>query len=242
MTASAVEVARSMTAVVVPLRWLNHHRDICAIVTADEVRWIMRDVALAVYGEAREFAGDAGHEPNLRDHGAAIAWPISTAGRWVSQQASAMENHGELLQWLEDQEAGLYRQGLANVVRLTSPIEVVVDVDGNPAAVPSLYSVKQAAEILDRDPGILTGQHRLFDSLLRNGWTIRAGDTHRPTQEAVRLGYLDVTRRRIPVQDELYPQVVLTHDGIRALHKLLGGQAAIQFTAPTPTPVLEDLQ
>jgi len=228
-----------MSAVVVPLRWLRHGVDVCALVTATEVRWIMRDVALALFADARDFAGEPGHKSELlRDHGTATSWSTSTASHWLN--ANKQEAGSEavvLMQWLVDQEAHLERQGLAEVVRLASPRNIPVTATGHPAR--ELYTVAQAAEILDRDPAIMTGQNRLFDTMLRSGWTIRTGDSHRPSAEAVRLGYLEVTNRNIPVLDSPYPQLLVTVDGIRALHKRLGGQAEIRFTTTAPTALME---
>lgn len=86
------------------------------------------------------------------------------------------------------------------------------------------YSVREAAQILDRDPAIKTGQNRLFKTLREIGWTDR---TNRPYQHHVNVGRLAVKMRPYdhPYTGEqmLDSQVRITAKGLSDLHKALGG-------------------
>ena len=96
------------------------------------------------------------------------------------------------------------------------------------------WSVRDAAKILDRDPGIKTGQGRLFTTLAERGWIFRdRSDNHwRPYQAAVNTGRLLV----LP-QSHLHPrtgdvvldppQVRITPRGLAELHRRLGGTAPL---------------
>lgn len=85
------------------------------------------------------------------------------------------------------------------------------------------YSVREAAQILDRDPSISTGQRRLFETLRQIGWVDRSG---LPYQRQVDLGRLAVKAgsyerpegERVPTR-----QARVTVKGLHELHKRLGG-------------------
>lgn len=87
------------------------------------------------------------------------------------------------------------------------------------------YSLRDAAQILDRDPAISTGQNRLARDLRRLGWTDLGG---MPYQRVVDQGYLRSRLRSsrhprtgVPVPRE--PQVRITPKGLARLHQVLGG-------------------
>jgi len=90
------------------------------------------------------------------------------------------------------------------------------------------YSLREAAQILDRDQSISTGQNRLARYLREIGWT----DTHgEPYQRQVNAGRL-VRRPRSydhPLTGELVAtsQVRVTVKGVHELHRLLGGTGAV---------------
>jgi len=89
------------------------------------------------------------------------------------------------------------------------------------------YSVRDAAQILDRDPLIKTGQTRLFRKLREFGWIDAEG---RPYQAQVDNGRL-VRRPTAYVHPHtqepmLTSQVRITAKGLRELHKRLGGFGA----------------
>jgi DNA-damage-inducible protein D len=86
------------------------------------------------------------------------------------------------------------------------------------------YSVREAAQILDRDPRIQTGQKRLFEYLRAIGWIDRH---NQPYQAQITRGRLTVRARSYehPNRDELVAtqQVRITPKGLGELHRLLGG-------------------
>jgi DNA-damage-inducible protein D len=85
------------------------------------------------------------------------------------------------------------------------------------------FSVREAAQILDRDPSIETGQKRLFATLHQIGWVDKSG---LPYQRQVDLGRLAVKAgsyqrpegERVPTR-----QTRVTVKGLHELHKRLGG-------------------
>lgn len=89
------------------------------------------------------------------------------------------------------------------------------------------YSVRDAAQILDRDPMISTGQNRLFATLRELGWIDAEG---RPYQSQVDMGRL--VRRPTSythphtLEPVLTSQVRITAKGLRELHRRLGGFGA----------------
>jgi anti-repressor protein len=91
------------------------------------------------------------------------------------------------------------------------------------------YSVREAAQILDRDPSIQTGQKRLFDYLRSIGWLDRH---NQPYQRHMDCGRMTVRARSYehPHRDELVAtqQVRITAKGLGELHRLLGGGAQFQ--------------
>lgn len=86
------------------------------------------------------------------------------------------------------------------------------------------YSLREAAQILDRDPSIRTGQNRLSKHLKNIGWTDRSGQ---PFQRHVDAGRL--TRRTVPYlnrstgEQELTTQLRITAKGLADLHREMGG-------------------
>jgi len=90
------------------------------------------------------------------------------------------------------------------------------------------YSLREAAQILDRDPSIQTGQNRLAKTLKNHGWTDRNGQ---PYQQHVNAGRLVVRTRSYdhPVTGEpqATTQVRVTVKGLHDLHKLLGGSGPV---------------
>ena len=91
------------------------------------------------------------------------------------------------------------------------------------------YSVREAAQILDRDPRISTGQKRLFEYLRSIGWLDRH---NQPYQRHMDCGRLTVRVRSYehPNRDELVAtqQVRVTTKGLGELHRMLGGGAQFQ--------------
>jgi len=94
------------------------------------------------------------------------------------------------------------------------------------------YSLREAAQILDRDPAISTGQNRLSRYLREIGWCDPKGT---PYQSQVDLGRLAVRTRTYdhPITREptATTQIRITTKGLYALHKLMGGQQPLLTVA-----------
>lgn len=95
------------------------------------------------------------------------------------------------------------------------------------------YSLRDAAQILDRDPDIRTGQNRLGQYLRQIGWLDKRGI---PYQRAVEVGYVRSRVRtyshpRTGEQMVGEPQVRVTGKGLTWLHKHLGGTEPLDVTA-----------
>lgn len=86
------------------------------------------------------------------------------------------------------------------------------------------YSLREAAQILDRDPAIRTGQNRLSRHLKDIGWTDRSGQPYQRHVDAGRL-----VRRTVPYlnrstgEQELTTQLRITAKGVADLHREMGG-------------------
>lgn len=86
------------------------------------------------------------------------------------------------------------------------------------------YSLREAAQILDRDPSISTGQNRLSKWLKNIGWTDHSGQPYQRHVDAGRLA-----RRTVPYlnrstgEQELTTQVRITAKGLADLHREMGG-------------------
>ncbi|GAA3737545.1 hypothetical protein HDA32_005423 [Spinactinospora alkalitolerans] len=98
---------------------------------------------------------------------------------------------------------------------------VLVSADGD-------YSVREAAYILNRDPAVSTGQRRLFAFIRAEGMV--SPDTDVPLarhQRHLRLRPTSYdhprTGRRMPGR----PQLRVTAEGLRHLHRRLGGTAPL---------------
>lgn len=87
------------------------------------------------------------------------------------------------------------------------------------------YSVREAAFILNRDPAIDTGQNRLFRLLRDWGLIDRRGVPYASHAQHVRLRARHFTK---PTGDEeTAQQVRITAEGLRYLHRRLGGTEPI---------------
>lgn len=91
------------------------------------------------------------------------------------------------------------------------------------------YSLREAAQILDRDPSIATGQNRLAKYLRQIGWCDSRGT---PYQSQVDLDRLRVRSRSYdhPLTGELQAttQLRITVKGLHELHKRMGGTTELR--------------
>jgi anti-repressor protein len=103
--------------------------------------------------------------------------------------------------------------------------DILADAEGD-------YSLREAAQILDRDPAITTGQNRLAAHLKQIGWCDRSGI---PYQQHVDNGRLAVRSRTFdhPKTGEptLSRQVRVTAKGLHELHRRMGGSGPLLLAA-----------
>lgn len=96
-------------------------------------------------------------------------------------------------------------------------------------------SVREAAFVLNRDPNISTGQNRLFAKLQELSWIDKRKVPYASHDKHVRLRvytYDDpVTREPVTRQ-----QVRVTAEGLRLLHKRLGGTSPLSHLMPVDPP------
>lgn len=90
------------------------------------------------------------------------------------------------------------------------------------------YSLRESAQILNRDPSITTGQNRLLGTLVEFGWVDRRGKL--PYQTAINTGRLAVRTSTYDHPTEgpkVTTQVRVTPKGLTELHRRLGGTARL---------------
>lgn len=93
------------------------------------------------------------------------------------------------------------------------------------------FSVREAAFILNRDPAIDTGQNRLFKLLRDFGLIDRRGIPYAAHERHVRLRARHFTK---PSGDEeTAQQVRITAEGLRYLHRRMGGAAPLRTLVST---------
>jgi anti-repressor protein len=94
------------------------------------------------------------------------------------------------------------------------------------------YSLREAAQILDRDPGISTGQNRLAKTLKGLGWTDRTGQ---PYQAQIDNGRLAVRSRDFfnsgVGEQQVTTQLRVTAKGLQELHRRMGGSGPLLLAA-----------
>lgn len=91
------------------------------------------------------------------------------------------------------------------------------------------YSVREAAQILDRDPNITTGQNRLFAHMREIGWVDAKGEPYQAQVETGRL-VRRTTSYTHPHTGEprLASQIRVTAKGVETLRRdLTGGQLSV---------------
>ena len=90
------------------------------------------------------------------------------------------------------------------------------------------YSLREAAQILNRDPAISTGQNRLAKWLKNFAWVDQHG---RPYQRHVDSGRLVIRARTydhpLTGESQATTQIRITAKGLHALHKEMGGSGPL---------------
>ena len=94
------------------------------------------------------------------------------------------------------------------------------------------FSVREAAQILDRDPSISTGERRLFTTLKAIAWIDRTGQPYQGQVDAGRLVRKLTTWMHPTEGPKVACQTRITPKGLRALHERLGGTAQLVLITP----------
>lgn len=93
------------------------------------------------------------------------------------------------------------------------------------------FSVREAAQILNRDPAIATGQRRLFAYLKAEGWLAPGGLPYQRHVEVGRLALRVGSFEKNSGESVVTRQVRVTVKGLHGLHKRLGGTGPLMFAA-----------
>ncbi|WP_435107822.1 phage antirepressor KilAC domain-containing protein [Nocardiopsis synnemataformans] len=97
------------------------------------------------------------------------------------------------------------------------------------------YSVRQAAQILSRTPGITVGQRRLFAHLRGLNWIDRTGQPYQSQVDAGRLVRRTTTYTHPHTEEPmLSAQVRVTPKGVAKLRSLLAADAQLTLDGGTP--------
>ena len=121
------------------------------------------------------------------------------------------------------EEAERVKQELAVAVPKAEAWDVLASATGD-------YSVREAAYILNRDPAISTGQQRLF-RLMRDWRLLDRNNIPYATHEThVKLRARPYTSPRSG-EERASEQVRVTVEGLRYLHRRMGGQRPLNLTA-----------
>jgi len=186
-----------------------------ARITDERQRAVVERFQAWVYGEVL---------PSIRKTGAYVNAP-SPQFEIPSTFAEALELAARQARKLEEAEdrAAFAEHQMLEMAPAARMADELMDAAGD-------YSVREAAQILSRDPRIDTGQGRLFRYLREIGWL---DSSNTPYQRHVDCGriVLRISSYEHPNRDELVAtqQARITAKGLGELHRLLGGSA--QFPA-----------
>lgn len=91
------------------------------------------------------------------------------------------------------------------------------------------YSVREAAFILNRDPAINTGQQRLFAKIREFGMVSWGDVPYAQHAKHLRLRPRTYTNPRTGEERDAKPQLRVTYEGLKYLHRRLGGQHTLRL-------------
>lgn len=222
---------------VVPFRWPDFGLDLRAIVLdSGDLLFFASDVCEALDIDVPvEFDG-AWPEPGKTYIYPGTTSRVVTAGGYAENDTDDVYTSAEVRRLALDNPEWFTAQFLDWLYELEHPAGGTVNValfrQEEPAlaeiAAGRTYSVGRAARLLARDPAIKTiGQQSLFAAMQEHGWISRDKEIWVPNDHQLRNGNLVRQRQRVQGRKELYPQVRITRDGLKALHSLLGGMAAL---------------
>ena len=148
---------------------------------------------------------------------------IRRTGRYAVPQFEIPTTLAGALQLAADQARELEsaQAALAEAAPKVAFVDQFVSAEGD-------YSLREAAQILNRDPSITTGQNRLLGALIEFGWVDRRGKL--PYQASINAGRLAVrtTTYDHPTEGpKVTTQVRVTPKGLTEIHRRLGGSARL---------------
>ncbi|MGW4028217.1 phage antirepressor KilAC domain-containing protein [Streptomyces sp. NPDC004838] len=162
----------------------------------------------------------------------AILRQIRETGRYevARPEPSKLELARDLVAALESREAAVQRAAEAEQqVRVLEPSanawDVLAEASGD-------YSLREAAHILNRDPSISTGQNRLLSSMRDLGMVDRRGVPYAKHAGHLRERPTSYTHPHTGESTLGRPQIRVTVQGLRYLHRKLGGVAPLRFDQP----------
>jgi hypothetical protein len=223
---------------VIPIRWVGHRLDVCAVVREGRLEWIARDILAAAELPLGAHEDEAGHDIAipLAEHALATSWPFELAMEILATVADR-PLVAELIRWLGVQQNELDRRGVETVAANATPAAADTAEETLPQ---TWWSVADAARVLNRDPAIDIGQKRLFDWMNTRGWISRPHNVWEPHRDLLQLGHLTVVPNRVRKQEQLYPQICITLQGLAAIHRHLGGTAELALAPVVPPALTED--
>lgn len=147
-----------------------------------------------------------------------------TGGYGAAPSRAALSRKEMARYWYEAEErAEAAEEHAAALAPAADAWTALADAEGD-------YSVREAAQILDRDPHIKTGRNRLFAQMRDLRWIDRGGE---PYQHQVDTGRLVRRTTSYPHphsgEPQLSAQVRITPKGVEKLRELLGGGAQLDI-------------
>jgi DNA-damage-inducible protein D len=141
----------------------------------------------------------------------------------VRNELDELEVARRYVRTLEEKRAAIARAEVAETaLAIAAPKatawDVLASADGD-------MDVRTAAYVLNRDPHISTGQNRLFDWLRDAGWIDHRKIPYASHEKHVRL-------RVYQHEGHTKQQVRITAEGLRLLHRRLGGTAPLSSLMP----------
>lgn len=171
---------------------------------------------------AREFKRWVTHEviPSIRKTGS-----YGTAAQIPQDYASALRELADTCEREQRQAAELAEanEHVAQLEPAAHSWETLVDTPGD-------YALRDAAQVLDRDPAVEIGEKRLARYLREIGWLDRKSTPYQRQVDAGRL-----VQRPNPYthphtgEQRQSTQVRITPKGLQELHKRLGGQRPLRL-------------
>lgn len=140
--------------------------------------------------------------------------------------ARSLPSKRELAQWVIEAEerAELAEAKVAQLEPAAGSWNTLASAGGD-------YAVREAAQILDRDPSISTGQNRLFAYLREIGWVDKGNEPYQAQVDCGRLSRRITNGYDHNGEHVATCQARITLKGLHELHKRLGGTGPLLVAA-----------